>query len=164
VHRRQWDMAGGHGPIVPYGLPCHWSAWYARCTSRSHHHARSMSVWSKDGGWAPTDPWAHCHPLGGAKLTSKSPSRLWQLTYLHATTIQRPSITIGWWGGGMDDRPMALDIAQRLSHPKLPHLSLQVPPFPLHTIKGVVVLGGYHHSAALKYYKCSKLSEALQEQ
>ena len=44
-----------------------------------------------------------------------------------------------------------------------PHLRLQVPPCPLHTIKRVVVLGGDHHSAPLKHSKCSKLSEALQE-
>ena len=44
-----------------------------------------------------------------------------------------------------------------------PHLHLQVPPCPLHTIKGAMVLSGDHHSATLKHSKCSKLSEALQE-
>jgi hypothetical protein len=35
----------------------------------------------------------------------------------------------------MDGRPTPLDVAQRPSHPKPPHLRLQVPLCPLHTIK-----------------------------
>ena len=102
------------------------------------------------------DPWAHYHPLGGAKLTFLLSYLPKQPTYLHATTIQEPSIAIGWQGGVGDNQLMP-----PASPP--PHLRLQVPLCPLHTINGAMELGGDHHSAALKHSKCSKLLEALQE-
>ena len=60
-----------------------------------------------------------------------------RLTY-HATAIQELLITVGWQGSVGDDQSIP-----PASPP--PHLHLQVHPCPLHTIKGVVVLGGDHN-------------------
>jgi hypothetical protein len=128
-------------------------------------HMISLVLFFRKPGvtWATLDPWAHCHSLGGAKMTSKPPHLLGNWLTCHATTIQEPSSTVGWQGSGMDDRSMALDVARWPSHLKPPHLRLQLPPCSLHIIKGVVVLGGDHRLAALKHSKSSKLSEALSE-
>jgi hypothetical protein len=132
--------------------PCHWSmGWPPHCFS-------SVDPWQFDPRCK-----LSCHrftgPLSvtwGAKPTSKPPFWPWQPTYLPCNRLQGPTIIFGWQGGGMDDWPMPLSVTRWPSYPKPPHLYLQVPLCPLHTIKEAMVLGGDHHSAALKHSKCSK--------
>jgi hypothetical protein len=160
---------GGHGPTccvgrchlaLPNGpTPCH-----ATNPSEGLHTTSpplTKLVWSKGPHWATLDPQAHCHTLGWPKPTSKPPHQLGNWLTCHATAIQDPSSTVGWQGDGMDGWSTPLDIARQPSHPKPPHLCLQVPLCPLQTIKGAMVLGGDHHSAALKHSKCSKLSRVV---
>jgi hypothetical protein len=118
VHKRQVDMAGGHGPTwwgqpMPHGVAQQptWPAIsliHVMCKVATPGVLSTfdpMSIWSEGRGGAPLDPWAHCHPLRGLHRPSYRLTGQSNRPTCHATAFgshQAPLMERRWDGQSID--------------------------------------------------------------
>ena len=126
----------------PHPLPCHLSmGWPPHCFSSVDPRRFDPNVHIEL-------PWIHgptVIQLEGPNRPPNYHSNHGNRPTYHATASKgQPSPLDGKaMQGTVDRRPLGQPMPPATP---LPLLHLQVPPYPLHTIKGAVVLGGDHHS------------------
>ena len=156
MHRRQWDVAGGCRPTChvrrrlgaspngPTPLPRHWSAW-----SPPHCCSNIDPCWfePRDNVELPRIAGSTVIHLGGPNQPPNHHSNHGNRPTYHATASKGHQAPL-------DGKAVRWTVGQhplsRSTPPAspLPLLLLQVPPYPLHTVKGAMVLGGDHHSSS----------------